>query len=89
MGSSPEYKMTKENREVPNIVYDYIRPISGTLEGVDVPYHFENFTHFSSATERLKNFNYKLKLIELYNKELTSLKAIQRYHKHSTYGSKI
>ena len=75
--SSYEHLLSRlENREVPNIVYDYIRPISGTLEGVDVPYHFENFTHFSSATERLKNFNYKLKLIELYDKELTSLKSI-------------
>ena len=75
--SSYEHLLSKlENRDTPNIVYDYIRPISGTLEGVDVPYHFENFVHFSSATERLKNFQYKLKLIELYDSEIESLKAI-------------
>ena len=75
--SSYEHLLSKlENREVPNIVYDYIRPVSGTLDGVNVPYHFENFVHFSSATERLKNFEYKLKLIELYDKELVALKSI-------------
>jgi len=75
--SSYEHLLSKlENREVPNIVYDYIRPVSGTLDGVNVPYHFENFVHFSSAEERLKNFEYKLKLIELYEKELDALKAV-------------
>ena len=29
-------------------------------------YTYENFTHFSSAEERLRNFKYKLELIELY-----------------------
>ena len=24
-------------------------------------YHFENFTHFGSAVERVKNFEYKIK----------------------------
>ena len=41
-----------------DIVYDYIRPVSESSE--DKPYHFENFTHFSSAVERVKNFKYKL-----------------------------
>ena len=30
----------------------------------DSGYHFENFIHFSSAVERLKNFRYKLQLLE-------------------------
>ena len=84
--SSYEHLLSKlENREVPNIVYDYIRPVSGTLEGVDVPYHFENFIHFSNATERLKNFEYKLKLIELYDKELSALKAIPGATANTTF----
>ena len=57
-----------ENKEIPNIQYDYIRTVSSSLESVDVSYHFENFIHFSSAVERLKNFNYKRKLF-YYSKE--------------------
>jgi len=84
--SSYEHLLSKlENREVPNIVYDYIRPVSGTLEGIDVPYHFENFIHFSSAEERLKNFEYKLKLIELYDKELSALKSIPGATANTTF----
>ena len=65
-----------ENKEIPEIQYDYIRPVSSSLETVDIPYHFENFVHFSSATERLKNFEYKLKLIESYNKEIADINNI-------------
>jgi len=32
---------------------------------------FSNFIHFSSATERLLNFEYKLRLIEAYNRDIT------------------
>ena len=39
-------------------------------------YHFENFVHFSSAVERLKNFEYKLKLIEGYDKQLSQINSI-------------
>ena len=53
-----------------DIKYDNIRAVSSSLEGIDIPYHFDNFIHFSSATERLKNFEYKLKLIELYDKQI-------------------
>ena len=58
-----------ENKEVPQINYDYIRPISSSTETIDTPYHFENFIHFGSATERLKNFEYKVSLIELYDSQ--------------------
>ncbi|MDB4343384.1 hypothetical protein OAA15_00025 [bacterium] len=37
---------------------------------------YNNFIHFSSAKERLSNFIYKLKLIEGYNNELSSLGTI-------------
>ena len=35
-----------ENKEIPNIQYDYIRTVSSSLESVDVSYHFENFIKF-------------------------------------------
>tara|TARA_A100001201_G_scaffold1652_2_gene4246 strand:- start:6851 stop:10621 length:3771 start_codon:yes stop_codon:yes gene_type:complete len=66
-------KLEKNSANI-NINYDYIRPIpSNSIEDV---YHFENFTHFSSATERLKNFEYKLKLIETYDSQLDDLNNI-------------
>ena len=37
---------------------------------------FSNFIHFSSATERVNNFVYKLGLIENYNKQIVSQSAI-------------
>ena len=36
-------------------------------------YHFENFIHFSSATERLQNFKYKLELLETYSSSIADL----------------
>jgi len=36
---------------------------------------FENFVHFGSATERLKNFKYKVELYELYNSQLNDLSS--------------
>ena len=38
--------------------------------------HFENFIHFGSAVERLKNFEYKLSLIELYDSQLSDINSI-------------
>ena len=65
-----------ENRDIPEIQYDYIRPISSSLENIDESYHFENFVHFGSAVERLKNFKYKLSLIELYNSQTKNINKI-------------
>ena len=65
-----------ENRDIPEISYDYIRPISSSTKEYDTPYHFENFVHFGSATERLKNFEYKLKLIELYDRQINDINKI-------------
>ena len=39
-------------------------------------YHFENFIHFSSATERLQNFKYKLELLETYSSSIANLNNI-------------
>tara|TARA_R110001599_G_scaffold69201_5_gene194820 strand:- start:1875 stop:5870 length:3996 start_codon:yes stop_codon:yes gene_type:complete len=66
-----------ENPDTINIQYDYIRNVSSSMEEIDRPFHFENFTHFSSAVERLKNFKYKLKLIELYDSQTTQTELIQ------------
>ena len=62
-----------ENREVPEIQYDYIRPVSSST---DITYHFENFVHFGNATERLKNFSYKVELIELYDSQISDINSI-------------
>ena len=61
----------------PNVIYDKIRKVSGSnLNESEQVFHFENFIHFSSATERLKNFKYKLKLIENYNTQIKSINTI-------------
>ena len=66
------------NKDLLSIQYDYIRPTSGSDIGEpeEITYHFENFVHFSSAVERLKNFEYKIKLIELYDKQLGEIGTI-------------
>jgi len=47
-------------------------------DNTDTPsgYHFENFVHFSSATERLKNFKYKLGLLQSYSSSIARLNNI-------------
>ena len=52
---------------------------SGSLSGVDlnIDYSdFNNFVFYSSATERVKNFKYKIELIEYYNSQLNTLGLI-------------
>ena len=48
------------------------------FDNPDTPsgYTFENFIHYSSATERLKNFKYKLELLESYSSSLAILNNI-------------
>tara|TARA_Y100000592_G_scaffold58737_1_gene91979 strand:- start:5452 stop:13095 length:7644 start_codon:yes stop_codon:yes gene_type:complete len=67
-----------EGYEIPEIDYSYIRPTeSASIEaGEMAPSHFENFVHFGSATERLNNFEYKLKLLELYQTQLDNINDI-------------
>ena len=74
-----------ENRDIPEIQYDYIRPVSSSTEDIDKSYHFENFVHFSSAVERLKNFKYKLSLIELYNSQTKNIDKITGDVSSSTF----
>lgn len=52
---------------------------SGSLSGVDlnVDYtDFNNFVFYGSATERVKNFHYKMELLEYYDSQLSSLNTI-------------
>tara|TARA_R110002020_G_scaffold241893_5_gene455190 strand:- start:573 stop:3836 length:3264 start_codon:yes stop_codon:yes gene_type:complete len=53
-------------------------PVDLEFDNTNTPsgYHFENFIHYSSATERLKNFKYKLELLESYSGSLTTLNNI-------------
>jgi len=76
-----------ENREIPDVSYDFIRTVSGSNEGdpLEEVYHFENFTHFSSAVERLKNFKYKIQLIELYDSQTSDINAITGSTSASNY----
>ena len=76
-----------ENREIPDVSYDFIRTVSGSNEGdpLEEAYHFENFTHFSSAVERLKNFEYKIQLIELYDSQTSDINSITGSTSASTY----
>jgi hypothetical protein len=45
----------------------------------DSGFTFEKFIHFGSAEERLKNFNYKLGLIEIYNSQSQYIESISNY----------
>jgi hypothetical protein len=49
---------------------------SGSLSGIqlNIDYrYFDNFIHYSSAVERVKNFKYKLELIEYYTSQIQSV----------------
>jgi hypothetical protein len=49
---------------------------SGSLSGIklNINYRlFDNFVHYSSATERVKNFKYKLELIEYYTGQIKTI----------------
>ena len=66
-----------EKSQVPQVDYDYIRPTSQSWDNFENPtYHFENFIHFGSATERLKNFKYKLELLESYNSSSGNINSV-------------
>ena len=52
--------------------YDYIETEYGySVDGtISETYRFDNFSHFGSAAERAKNFNYKVSLLEVYSASL-------------------
>ena len=52
---------------------------SGSLKGIklNIDYcEFDNFVHFSSAEERVKNFKYKLGLIEEYDRNMSTVSGM-------------
>ena len=52
---------------------------SGSLSGIklNINYrYFDNFVHYGSAVERVKNFKYKLELIEYYTQQITTILSI-------------
>lgn len=51
--------------------------------------NFENFIHFSSATERINNFVYKLGMIESYSEQIVSQSAILGSNNKSLVTSSI
>jgi hypothetical protein len=51
--------------------------------------NFENFIHFSSATERLNNFVYKLSLIESYNSQIIGQSNVIGSGNQTTISSSI
>ena len=60
-----------------SIIYGNIPIESGSdLNETTKRYHYENFIHFGSATERLKNFEYKLTLIENYDTQIETINTI-------------
>lgn len=48
---------------------------------------YANFIHFSSATERLLNFKYKLSLIEEYQSNITTLQNVTGYSQSANFTS--
>ena len=51
--------------------------IDFTDTDTETGFHFENFIHFSSAVERLKNFRYKLQLLESYESDLNDITTLE------------
>tara|TARA_R110001592_G_scaffold87117_5_gene257325 strand:- start:51180 stop:55583 length:4404 start_codon:yes stop_codon:yes gene_type:complete len=58
------------------IIDKYISSSFGNIN-VNVDYtDFGNFVHFSSAVERVRNFKYKLELIQSFNNRITTLQSV-------------
>lgn len=47
--------------------------------------NFNNYIHFSSAVERIKNFKYKLQLIEYYTTEIINIIKLKLYNDLNVY----
>ena len=71
--SASLYNVLSKLSESVELSIDFTNTSTGSLE---TGYHFENFTHFGSAEERLRNFKYKLSLIELYEAQISEIGTI-------------
>jgi len=68
------------------------RYFSGSLSGINlnVDYSkFDNFVKYSSAEERLKNFRYKLQLVEYYDEQLGILATAEGSDSGSLKGNEL
>ncbi len=76
-----------ENKEIPEVQYDFVRTPSGSNDEnpQEVTYNFENFVHFGSALERIKNFRYKIELLERYDTKLSIINNITGSTSSSSY----
>tara|TARA_Y100000592_G_scaffold85719_1_gene138149 strand:- start:5746 stop:9522 length:3777 start_codon:yes stop_codon:yes gene_type:complete len=59
-----------------NLNTDYTHIRSTHSSSIEETFHFENFIHFGSAVNRLKNFKEKIKLIEKYDTEIGQINNI-------------
>lgn len=75
------YSNSNSNREL----YSLLNEKSVTLN-IDHS-NYEEFIHFSSATERLKNFKYKLQLIESYQTSLNTINSLTETNTINVVGS--
>ena len=75
------YTSTSSLHDVINALSQSI-PISIEYNNPNTPsgYTFEKFTHFGSAEEKLRNFNYKLELIELYTSKSEVVENVSNYN---------
>ena len=77
------FSNTNNNREL----YSYINK-SGVDIGIDYS-NLDNFINFSSATERLKNFKYKVELIETYQADLDTEQGLNNSSTQSSISGSI
>jgi len=62
------------------IINKYISSSFGEMD-VNIDYsELDNFVHYSSAVERVKNFKYKIQLIESYDARITTLNSVSGSH---------
>tara|TARA_B100000963_G_scaffold334718_1_gene328157 strand:- start:4410 stop:7805 length:3396 start_codon:yes stop_codon:yes gene_type:complete len=74
------YSSTSSLNDVINVLSQSI-PISVEYgnPNTDSGFTFEKFTHFGSAEEKIRNFNYKLELIELYTSKSAIVEDVTNY----------
>ena len=75
------FSNTNSNRELLSTIRDKSIDL-----GIDYS-SYDNFIHFSSAEERLKNFRYKVQLLETYQADLDSEEALLNTSTTATSGS--
>ncbi len=75
------YSNSNSNRELYSLLSD--KSVAVNIDHSN----YEEFIHFSSATERLKNFKYKLQLIESYQTSLNTINSLTETNTINVVGS--